>query len=88
MKWNIGHGQWKKKPNTEQSEIAQSMTTSILPSQNFTFQVTIYLEGNLEFFLKHQHIYVCTEIGCTYFFLIKKKKKRIFWKQIHEIRMN
>jgi hypothetical protein len=43
------------------------MVISTLSSQNFRFQITIYLEENWDF-LAYKHIHVCTEIGCTYFF--------------------
>jgi hypothetical protein len=47
-----------------------TLATSILHSQNFRFQITIYLVGNWNF-LKHKYIHVCTKSGCTYLFFNK-----------------
>jgi hypothetical protein len=52
------------------------MATSILQSQNFRFQITIYLIGNWDF-LKHKHNICALNQGAHASF-----SKIIFWKQI------
>jgi hypothetical protein len=47
------------------------MVTSILRSQNFRFQIAIYLKGYGEF-LAYIHFHVCTVLGCNYFFFKNK----------------
>jgi uncharacterized membrane protein len=55
------------------------MTTLILPSQNFTFQITIYRDGNRGIFYANTFMCALKQGAHAYF------SKNIFWKQI---RMN
>jgi hypothetical protein len=53
------------------------MATSILYSQNFRFQITIYLERNWDFFLSINTFMYALNLGANTCF-----SQKIFWKQI------